>query len=130
METGKTVLIVDDEVHIVNVVAMKFKSAGFNVLTARDPQEAFEIAQQARPDLVVTDHQMPGGSGLDLCKSLGSIEQTRSTPAILLTAYDFSIGDESLEDSNVELVLPKPFSPRELLAKAQAILEKKAEAAT
>ena len=119
---SKTVLVVDDEVHIVNVVALKFRGAGFRVLTARDPQEAFEIAKKEIPDLVISDHQMPGGSGIDLCKWLKSTPSTESIPAILLTAYDFSIVEESMGDCNVSSIMAKPFSPRELLAKANAIM--------
>lgn len=125
METddiSKTVLVVDDEVHIVNVVALKFRGAGFRVLTARDPQEAFEIAKEEIPDLVITDHQMPGGSGIDLCRWLKSTPSTASIPAILLTAYDFSIVQEEMDDCNVCSIMAKPFSPRELLAKANAIM--------
>lgn len=125
METddiSKTVLVVDDEVHIVNVVALKFRGAGFRVLTARDPQEAFEIAKEEIPDLVITDHQMPGGSGIDLCRWLKSTPSTASIPAILLTAYDFSIVQEAMDDCNVCSIMAKPFSPRELLAKANAIM--------
>ncbi len=125
METNdqsKTVLVVDDEVHIVNVVALKFRGAGFRVLTARDPQEAFEVAKKELPDLVISDHQMPGGSGIDLCKWLKSTPSTESIPAILLTAYDFSIVEETMGDCNVRSIMAKPFSPRELLAKASAIM--------
>ena len=121
-ETSKTVLVVDDEVHIVNVVALKFRGAGFRVLTARDPQEAFELAKKEIPDLVITDHQMPGGSGIDLCKWLKSTPATESIPAILLTAYDFSIAEEAVGECNVRAIMAKPFSPRELLAKANAII--------
>lgn len=121
-ETSKTVLVVDDEVHIVNVVALKFRGAGFRVLTARDPQEAFEIAKKEIPDLVITDHQMPGGSGIDLCKWLKSTPSTESIPAILLTAYDFSIAEEAVGECNVRAIMAKPFSPRELLAKANTII--------
>ncbi len=121
-ESSKTVLVVDDEVHIVNVVALKFRGAGFRVLTARDPQEAFEIAKKEIPDLVISDHQMPGGSGIDLCKWLKSTPSTESIPAILLTAYDFSIVEEEMDDCNVSSIMAKPFSPRELLAKANAIM--------
>jgi len=102
---------------------MKFRRAGYQVLTARDPQEALEIAQNEIPDLVITDHQMPGGSGIDLCKSLKSTPSTSDIPAILLTAYDFSIVKESLGDCNVRAVMAKPFSPRELLIRASEILE-------
>ncbi len=121
-EISKTVLVVDDEVHIVNVVALKFRGAGFRVLTARDPQEAFEIAKKEIPDLVISDHQMPGGSGIDLCKWLKFTPSTESIPAILLTAYDFSIAQEAMDDCNVSSIMAKPFSPRELLAKANAIM--------
>ncbi|MCH8912380.1 MAG: response regulator [Planctomycetes bacterium] len=121
-ETSRTVLVVDDEVHIVNVVALKFRGAGFRVLTARDPQEAFEVAKKEIPDLVITDHQMPGGSGIDLCKWLKSTPSTESIPAILLTAYDFSIVEEAMGECNIYSIMAKPFSPRELLAKANAIM--------
>ena len=126
-EQCKTVLVVDDEVHIVNVVALKFKSAGFRVLTARDPQEALAIALKELPDLVITDHQMPEGSGVDLSKWLKSNESTADTPVILLTAYDFSIAEDSLEECNIRSIMAKPFSPRELLARALSITEVAAE---
>ncbi len=121
-ESSKTVLVVDDEVHIVNVVALKFRGAGFKVFTARDPQEAFEVAKKDLPDLVISDHQMPGGSGIDLCKWLKSTPSTESIPAILLTAYDFSIVKEEMGDCNVCAIMAKPVSPRELLAKANTIM--------
>ncbi len=118
-----TILVVDDEVHIVNVVVMNFKRAGYNVLVARGPQEAFETACAQLPDLIITDHNMPGGSGIDLCRLLHSEPATAAIPAILLTAYDFSIVEKQLGDSNVCAVMPKPFSPRELLSRVQGILE-------
>ena len=121
-EVSKTVLVVDDEVHIVNVVALKLRGAGYRVLTARDPQEAFEVAKKEIPDLVISDHQMPGGSGIDLCKWLKSTPATESIPAILLTAFDFSIVEEAMGECNICSIMAKPFSPRELLAKANAIM--------
>jgi len=119
----KQVLVVDDEVHIINVVSMKFRHSGYDVLTARDPQEAFDIACSEIPDLIITDHQMPGGSGIDLCKTLHANAATASIPVILLTAYDFSIVKEELGDCNVCAIMPKPFSPRELLSRATEIVE-------
>ncbi len=121
-EKSKTILVVDDEVHIVNVVALKFRSAGHRVLTARDPQQAFEIAQQDVPDLVITDHQMSSGMGVDLCKWLKSTPATSEIPVILLTAYDFSIAEDSLGECNIHSIMAKPFSPQELLNRATAII--------
>lgn len=120
---AKTVLVVDDEVHIVNVVAMKFRCAGYRVLTARDPQDAFDLAQRELPDLVITDHQMAGGSGLDLCKQLKATPATSNIPAIVLTAYDFTIVEEAAGCCNISSIMAKPFSPRELLTRACSILE-------
>ena len=121
-EKSKTVLVVDDEVHIVNVVALKFRNDGYRVLTARDPQSAFEIAQQEAPNLVITDHQMSGGMGVDLCKWLKSTAATADIPVILLTAYDFSIAEDSLGECNIHSIMAKPFSPQELLNRAAAII--------
>lgn len=129
-EESKTVLVVDDEVHIVNVVALKFRSEGYRVLTAGDPREALEIAKKEKPDLVITDQQMAAGSGIDLCKWLKSEPCTSTIPVILLTAYDFSIVEESVDDCNVRFIMAKPFSPRELLARANSLTEETAEQGT
>src|SRR5262245_15924964 len=119
----QTVMVVDDEVHIVNVVVMNLKRAGYRVLTARDPQQALELARRERPDLVITDHNMPGGSGLDLCRMLRGTAETAEIPAILLTAYDFSVLEEAFDNGNVCAVIPKPFSPRELMGRVENILQ-------
>jgi CheY-like chemotaxis protein len=62
--TGKTILAVDDEAHILHVVSLKLQNAGFNVVTANDGEEAFEAATAHAIDLGITDFQMPGMSGL------------------------------------------------------------------
>ncbi len=66
----KTILVADDESHILHVVSLKLRNAGFKVLTARDGQEALEMAQQNHPDLLITDYSMPQLSGLELCQQL------------------------------------------------------------
>src|SRR5438034_8163420 len=86
METNKTILVADDESHILNVVSLKLRNAGFRVVTASDGQEAFTIAQQEKPDLLITDYHMPGMSGLELCRALKESPDTSTMPAIMLTA--------------------------------------------
>ena len=91
--------------------------------TAADGEEAFEAACSAPPDLVITDYQMPFLSGLELCVKLRAEPRTRDIPIIMLTARGYSMSGTDLEGTNIQKVLPKPFSPREFLAIVQTILE-------
>lgn len=125
----KKILVCDDEPHIVHVVAAKLRNAGFEVLTASDGAEALSAAQQHRPDLVITDYQMPFLSGLELCTKLREDENLCDTPAIMLTARGFSLGDGVLEGTNVRRLLAKPFSPRAVLEAVKKILDESATAA-
>lgn len=118
-----TILVCDDEPHIVHVVAAKLRNDGFEVLTAADGEEAFEVARQNRPNLLITDYQMPFLSGLELCAKLRGDPATRDIPVIMLSARGFALADEDLKETNIRKVLPKPFSPREILRTAREILD-------
>lgn len=119
----KTILVADDETHIVNVVSIKLQNAGYRVLTAEDGQEAYEISREAKPDLIITDYQMPLLSGVELCSKLRADPETRHIPAIILTARGFAISAAERATGNIKMVIDKPFSPREILAKVQTLLE-------
>ncbi len=121
---GHRVLVCDDEPHIVHVVAMKLRNAGYEVATAADGEEGFETAKTFKPDLVMTDYQMPYLSGLELCAKLRGDAMTASIPVIMLTARGFSLDAEEMKNSNIRKILPKPFSPREVLASVQEILNR------
>jgi CheY-like chemotaxis protein len=121
---GLKILVCDDEPHIVHVVSTKLRNAGFEIVTAADGAEAFEAACNAPPDLVITDYQMPLLSGLELCAKLRTEPRTRDIPIIMLTARGFSLSQADLEGTNIQKVLPKPFSPREILGIVQTILAK------
>lgn len=120
--SGKIALVVDDEPHIVHVVALKLRNAGFEVLTASDGEQAYEIACKELPDIVISDLQMPYMSGLELCAKLRENPQTSRTPALLLTARGHALSPEDLARTNIAEVLAKPFSPREILAKVETLL--------
>ncbi|MCS7033113.1 MAG: response regulator, partial [Phycisphaerae bacterium] len=111
----KTILVADDESHILNVVSLKLRNAGFRVLTARDGQEALEIATNERPDLLITDYHMPQLTGIELCRKLRESSQTASIPAIMLTARGYNLETDS-EESGIRQLISKPFSPRQLLS--------------
>ena len=122
----KRVLVVDDEIHIVHVVAIKLRNNGYEVLTAGDGAEAFKIACEEKPDIIVTDYQMPVMTGLELVEKLRSSEETREIPVIMLTARSFAIEDRQKEELQISQCLSKPFSPKELLENIEDILYHKA----
>lgn len=119
----KTILIADDEPHILNVLSIKLRNAGFNVVTAEDGAEAYALACAHQPDLVITDYQMPLLSGLELCSKLMSDPKTRNVPTILLTARGFSMSEADITSHNIREVITKPFSPREVLARVQDLVQ-------
>jgi two-component system, OmpR family, alkaline phosphatase synthesis response regulator PhoP len=119
---SKRILVVDDEDHIRAVVSLKLRNAGFEVLTAVDGEEAAELCRSERPDLIITDFQMPILTGMELCRQLRQDPQTRSIPAILLTARGFDLEPEEMAEAGIAVVLAKPFSPRELLERVNALL--------
>ena len=118
----RTILVADDESHILHVVSLKLKNAGYRVLTARDGQEALEIAQQEKPDLLITDYHMPQLSGIELCRKLKADPATSSIPAIMLTARGYELEPADTEQSGILRMLSKPFSPRHLLATVEEVL--------
>ena len=119
---GKTILVADDESHILHVVSLKLRNAGFRVVTARDGQEAFEMALQEHPDLLITDYHMPQLSGLELCRKLKQDPATQNIPAIMLTARGYHLEPHDTEQSGILRMLSKPFSPRHLLATVNEVL--------
>lgn len=120
--TSHRVLVCDDEPHILRVVGTKLSNAGFEVVTAADGEEAFGKAVECHPSLIITDYQMPALSGLELCAKLRAEPSTSETPVIMLTARGFAMDEHDLANTNVRKVLPKPFSPREILRTTQELL--------
>ena len=116
------ILAVDDEAHILHVVSLKLRNAGFDVLTAQDGQEALETTLAERPDLIITDYQMPRMSGVEFCKALRQHDDAPDVPIILLTARGFDVEDDDMAAAGIADVLEKPFSPREVLSRVEGLL--------
>ena len=114
----KRVLVVDDEIHIVHVVAIKLRNNGYEVITADNGAEAFDLAREEKPDMIVTDYQMPVMSGLELCKALQADPQTVGIPIIMLTARGFDLSDSERGSAGISVLMSKPFSPAEVLKRA------------
>jgi DNA-binding response OmpR family regulator len=128
MSNNKTILVADDESHILNVVSLKLTNAGFTVFTAVDGQEALELATAQRPDLLITDYHMPQLSGLELCQRLRQNPATTGIPTIMLTARGYSLEPSDTEQNGIDRMLSKPFSPRQLLATVNEMLSASAAA--
>ena len=124
----KKVLVVDDEIHIIHVVAIKLRNNGYEVISAENGNEAFELACEEKPDIIVTDFQMPVMTGLELVRKLRENEATKEIPVIMLTARGFAIEDEQKEELQISEFLSKPFSPKELQRSIDDILYQKATA--
>jgi len=121
---GKTplILVVDDEAHILHVVSLKLRKAGYEVITAEDGEEGLSVAIEQQPDLIITDYQMPFMTGLELCVELKKQPETRDIPALMLTARGFSLASDDLDQTNIAGVISKPFSPREILDQVQNLI--------
>ena len=116
------ILVVDDEIHILHVISLKLRNAGYEVFSAQDGREALEIAQVELPDLIITDYQMPHLSGLELCSRLKQIPATSRIPAIILTARGFSLNQDEMETTGIKQCINKPFGPRDLLSAVNEML--------
>ena len=122
---GKKVLVVEDEEDVVEMLTRAFRRAtGFNVIAATDGATGLRRAREESPALVVLDLMLPKLPGLEVCKILKSDSLTRHIPILMLTAkaeeIDRILGLELGADDYVS----KPFSPREIVLRAQAILRR------
>ena len=116
------VLVADDDPDILTLVGFRLERAGYEVLPARDGEEALALALERQPDLAILDVMMPKLDGYEVTQRLRSNQATSGMPVILLTARvqeaDITRGFEAGADDYIK----KPFSPQELRARVQAIL--------
>ncbi len=117
------IVLADDELHIRRAAEFKLKR-DFEVLCAEDGQEAWELIQEGRPDLLITDLQMPRMNGLELIELVRGNALTADLPVILLTAKGFELEhDQCFKTLKIVRLVSKPFSPRELCKLAQSTIE-------
>ena len=123
----KHILLCDDEIHILRAAEFKLKKAGYDVRTAGDGLEAWEAIQQQKPDLLITDCQMPRLDGLGLVRKVRENPATADLPVFMLTAKGFELSQDDLARKwSISAVIAKPFSPRELLQRVDSILQEAA----
>jgi len=117
-----TILIADDETHIVYILEGKLTQAGYRVVVARDGREALELALEHRPDLAITDLNMPIMDGLAFCRALREHPAVADLPVIMLTGRGHALCDKDRAETNIHHIESKPFSARHLLTLVQDVL--------
>jgi two-component system phosphate regulon response regulator PhoB len=116
------ILIAEDAEDIRELLSFKLKAAGYEVHTVADGESAVAFAKSILPDLVVLDWMMPRMNGLDACIALRSDPNFRSVPIMFLTAKGQEIDVERGFSAGVDDYVVKPFSPRELVHRIEALL--------
>ena len=126
--TDKTVLIVDDESAIREMITVALQMAGYQCLEAQDAQSAHALIVDHQPDIILLDWMMPGVSGIELARRLKREPASADIPIIMLTAR--SEEDNKIQglEAGADDYITKPFSPRELIARLKAVLRRTASA--
>jgi len=119
---GKRVLVIDDELHITQILSFKLKQIGVDVVTANDGEEGYQHASQYHPDLILTDYQMPVMDGYELAVQLNRDPETSNIPILMLTARGHRLMPAELASTNIQGLIPKPFSAREVMARVKEMI--------
>ncbi len=122
MTTGKKILIVDDEEHIVEMLKIRLEALNYETVTAGDGQEGLRMARSEKPDLIVLDLMLPKLDGYKVCRMLKFDEKYKHIPIIMFTARaqdsDVKLGQETGADGYVT----KPFEPKVLMGRINELL--------
>ena len=116
------ILVVDDEIYIVHILDFSLGMEGYEVVTALDGEQALEKARAEKPDLIVLDIMMPKLDGYETCKRLKADATTKDIPVILLSAKGRNVDQKVGFEVGADDYITKPFSPRKLVERINAIL--------
>ena len=122
--TSNTVLLVEDDADIRDMLSFSLSRAGFQVLEAESAEQAMKKLDGVLPCLLIVDWMLPGMSGVDLARRLRGDEHTAGLPMIMLTARGEEADKLKSFSSGVDDYVVKPFSPRELIARVRALLRR------
>lgn len=121
-----TILVVEDEPAIQELIAYNLKQAGHQTLRADNAEQAINLVSNALPDLVLLDWMLPGLSGIEFARRLRADKRTRTVPIIMLTARSDETDKLAGLETGADDYITKPFSPRELTARIKAVLRRRA----
>ncbi len=115
-------LVADDDEDILAMVQFRLARSGFEVVVARDGEEALRLAREQHPDLAVLDWMMPKATGLEVLRALRAGAETAGIPVVLLTARASEADIQAGFDAGADDYIAKPFSPQELASRVEAIV--------
>lgn len=119
------ILLADDDRQIRRLVGLTLENDDFRVCYAEDGAQAVRVAQEVRPQLALLDHQMPGLSGIEVCRALRADPRTSQMSIVMLTGQSLQAVRSRAFDAGADDFLTKPFSPRSLEEKVRSILAKR-----
>lgn len=122
-DTKKKILLVDDEVDIVTVIRMRLESSNYEVIVARDGNEALNAARTMRPDLIILDLMLPSMDGFHVARMLKYDAHYKNIPIIMLTAKVGENDRKTGEEVGVDAYMNKPFEAEKLLTKIRELLD-------
>ena len=122
MSEARRILAVDDEPHILKLVAFSLRAGGFEVLEASDGASAIEIARAEQPDLILMDVMMPALNGYDACRLLKADADTAHIPVVMLTAKTQASEQKTGLECGALDYICKPFAPKDLVAQVESFL--------
>lgn len=120
----KTILIIEDEAPIRDMLNLALKQANFTILEAENAKKAFDCISKKCPDLILLDWMLPGTSGIEVAHLLKTHEATARVPVIMLTARATETNKIQGFSAGIDDYIVKPFSPRELIARIHAVLRR------
>ena len=117
MNDSQTIIVAEDNPALAAVIRFNLQNSGYRVLVARNGLDAYQLITSESPDLLITDHQMPTMTGVELCSKLREDEAYQDLPILMLTAKALEIDKQQLlETFRVLQVFQKPFSPAAVVA--------------
>ena len=122
---NETILVVEDEADILEVVRFNLHKEGYRVVCAKTGEEGLDSARRMHPDLVVLDIMLPGIDGIDVCKVIRNNNETREIPVVMLTAKSDEADIVTGLEVGADDYVVKPFSPRVLSARIKSVLRRR-----
>lgn len=118
----KRILVVDDEIGALTLIGIMLERGGFEVLKAKDAEQALSVLELETPDLIILDVMMPGMDGIELCRVLRNRPDTQELPILILSARGDAKSVMSGMDAGASDYLPKPILHHDLVAKVRRML--------
>ena len=120
----KTILLVDDDTLLLNLLTRILESNGYQVVNAPDAEAGLEILESTKPDLVICDYKLPISDGLEFALQLRQKQETKTTPFVLLTGMEFTqISNLEIVGHRIEIMM-KPFTVEDLLSRVESYLKR------